>query len=741
MSINVNDKNLGHATAYAYYKAGGGTMTEAKFTEFMADFGTASQTAVEAAQAALASETAARTAATTATNKASEATTAATTATTKAQEAVANAEAAARDASQAMAAESTATAKATEATTAAETAVSAKDDAVAANTAAQSAKTAAQTAQTGAETAAASVEASAAQITKNATDINELKSGLSAVTGSVNGYTGLQCVLFDATKAHSSTIDKIKVSVKAGERYFSKIIIDNGESLTGQFLENGTITGYAYTNIEQSHIATVDDPYASFYIPKSESGDRGYFIVYTDEYTKLDLFDTALGKINNFRYTYFMMTTGGHSAGADKLVIPVKQGQTYYTYIRIESGENTPFNSGNFRENGTVTGYANTNIVESRIATVDVPEIGFYIPALTNPSNCLWCAYTVGDSSPNDINIMYTDRKRYVAQLENKPLFLVYADIHGSGTQLGKIKKFHEETIPNKVFDSILLGDMVQDKFGDDFTYITNSEFGSKTLKVIGNHDVWDNSGIGSLGTLSVVDVYNKFFKPNIASWGVTQPDNAESQGKCYYYKDYPKVYGGSAMAIRLITINEFYWDETQATWLGDTLNDALSKDLSVFVCMHQSVCTEAEAHGLDARNSFRTRVSGAELYPWDAGYRGSYAKAFITRRKLIDAFKANGGKFICYLAGHSHADLCCYFDETNGKQTQLTLNTAFPWGSTSNNRISPYASDCFTYFGVDVDLGYLYLVRVGVAEDRNLHATTVLTYDYINNTVIDVVI
>ena len=53
MSINVNDKNLGHATAYAYYKAGGGTMTEAEFTEFMADFGTASQTAVEAAQAAL----------------------------------------------------------------------------------------------------------------------------------------------------------------------------------------------------------------------------------------------------------------------------------------------------------------------------------------------------------------------------------------------------------------------------------------------------------------------------------------------------------------------------------------------------------------------------------------------------------------------------------------------------------------------------------------------------------------
>ena len=181
MSINVNDKNLGHATAYAYYKAGGGTMTEAEFTEFMADFGTASQTAVEAAQAALASKNAAQTAATTATNKATEATTAATTATTKAGEASTSASTAASAKDTAVSASQTATSKASEATTAAATATSAKTDAVAANTAAQSAKTAAQTAQTGAETAAASVSASAEQIATNAEDISQLKSEITAL--------------------------------------------------------------------------------------------------------------------------------------------------------------------------------------------------------------------------------------------------------------------------------------------------------------------------------------------------------------------------------------------------------------------------------------------------------------------------------------------------------------------------------------------------------------------------------
>lgn len=94
-------KDLGVVTAYGYYKAGGGTMTESEFTQFMVDFGTASQTATEAAQAAAesAQESAASSAdaqdsaeeasqsASTATEKATEATTAATTATTKASEA------------------------------------------------------------------------------------------------------------------------------------------------------------------------------------------------------------------------------------------------------------------------------------------------------------------------------------------------------------------------------------------------------------------------------------------------------------------------------------------------------------------------------------------------------------------------------------------------------------------------------------------------------------------------------
>ena len=127
-------KNLGHVTAYAYYKAGGGTMAEEEFTEYMADFGDAAERAVDAASEAAQSKADAQTAAATATDKADEAA-------ASASSASGSAASAAEDASTASTAANTATGAAT-------TATSAKNDAV-------SAKNAAQTAQAAAESAAA----------------------------------------------------------------------------------------------------------------------------------------------------------------------------------------------------------------------------------------------------------------------------------------------------------------------------------------------------------------------------------------------------------------------------------------------------------------------------------------------------------------------------------------------------------------------------------------------------------
>lgn len=147
-------KDLGVVTAYGYYKAGGGTMTEAEFTQFMVDFGTASKTAVDAASAALESERAAKQSEETATRKASEAGESASTASTKAGEAAQSAS----------------------------DADTAKTDAVAAKTAAETAQGKAEDAQAVAEAVAESIPSDYSQLSEDVSDLKENLSDMNTAT-------------------------------------------------------------------------------------------------------------------------------------------------------------------------------------------------------------------------------------------------------------------------------------------------------------------------------------------------------------------------------------------------------------------------------------------------------------------------------------------------------------------------------------------------------------------------------
>lgn len=183
MSIQVNDKNLGHVSAYAYAKSKGYTGTEEQFATLMASYATVAQSAQESAESAAQSKQDAQAAMQTAVDKALEATTAAQTATAKASEASASATSATTSAQ-------TASTKASEATTAAQTATTesasasrSASQALTSKTAAQSAQTAAESAQRGAEAAQAAaedvLESIPADYSTLSEDVDDLKSSLS----------------------------------------------------------------------------------------------------------------------------------------------------------------------------------------------------------------------------------------------------------------------------------------------------------------------------------------------------------------------------------------------------------------------------------------------------------------------------------------------------------------------------------------------------------------------------------
>ena len=160
MSILVDDKYLGHATAYAYAKSKGYTGTEEEFAELMASYATVAEAAEASAQAAAQSATAASgsasaasTSAGTATTKAEEASQSATNAQQYATNANQSATQASGSATTAQGAAQTATAKANEASASAAAALQQAQNAM---THASNAQTFANNAQTSATQAAAS---------------------------------------------------------------------------------------------------------------------------------------------------------------------------------------------------------------------------------------------------------------------------------------------------------------------------------------------------------------------------------------------------------------------------------------------------------------------------------------------------------------------------------------------------------------------------------------------------------
>ena len=172
MAITVNDKNLGHATAYGYAVGKGYLGTEDEFAELMASYATVAESASASAETAsekasqasqaLADAVSAKNDAVSAKNDAMSAKTSAESSASSASQSASSASASASTASTAS---TTATAKATEA---AASATSASGSA----TAAQTAKTAAETAQTAAELAQSAAEIAQGKAEDAAESIN-----------------------------------------------------------------------------------------------------------------------------------------------------------------------------------------------------------------------------------------------------------------------------------------------------------------------------------------------------------------------------------------------------------------------------------------------------------------------------------------------------------------------------------------------------------------------------------------
>ena len=301
------------------------------------------------------------------------------------------------------------------------------------------------------------------------------------------------------------------------------------------------------------------------------------------------------------------------------------------------------------------------------------------------------------------------------------PLVLsILTDLHGDANNLARFISYSNE-YSDYIDGKMSLGDMVTAKYSDDFNFWLNTSGSSSIMCAIGNHDVW-LTGLATSENADKVDVYAKYLKPNIASWSVTQPTNAETLGLNYWYKDY------STKGIRLIVLDCMYWDSTQKTWFEDALTGAITNSLQVIAVEHYDP-------------SKNLTDIGTNFLSLDYGYTnlvtGSGSAEMIT---CVDTFITNGGTFVCWLSGDAHYDAFgVYTAQSGNKQLCLTFeNAGCADGWNDSARISGQKSqDSFNIVAVDAYSKLVKIVRVGNNMDRNLRQKNIMTYNYNTHTLV----
>ena len=296
---------------------------------------------------------------------------------------------------------------------------------------------------------------------------------------------------------------------------------------------------------------------------------------------------------------------------------------------------------------------------------------------------------------------------------------LHFSDIHGDGVNLARIVAF-KESVPG--LEALFTGDMVNSDWNGGIAFWTGVTGAENIMTVIGNHDTLSG---GNWYAKNAADCYGRYISPFVANWGVTYQANL-----CYYYKDW------SAKNVRLIVLDYMHWDSTQASWLVSTLASAKSEGYHVVVAGH---CTPAASDNGVKDCPFDTLGANRTLWESEA-----YGKMDSAAAAAVQDFIDGGGKFVCWLTGHTHADM---FRHLSAYPTQLYVAVA---NAGTNENVSSNAAcqlarslgersqDLFNLVSINATRQTLTIVRVGADRDTiGRHIGTVV-YDYANKEILN---
>ena len=249
-----------------------------------------------------------------------------------------------------------------------------------------------------------------------------------------------------------------------------------------------------------------------------------------------------------------------------------------------------------------------------------------------------------------------TSKNNYLTR--NKPLTLFhFSDIHQEQRNLRDILNYASEN-SGLIDDVICTGDIVGARFQNGMSWFDGVSGSENILLAIGNHDVMNAStGYDDSQTATLEEIYTQFIAPYYANWGLTSAPT----GATYYYKDY------SSSKVRLIVLDcmldnvDASADALQYAWFVNALADAVTNGFYVVVANH---C-------FPSGSTFVTSN-------WtNADYQESQTYLDARYPEAVDTFIDNGGHFVCWIEGHSHADYYMNYTGTHGTQIAISVDAA----------------------------------------------------------------
>lgn len=304
-----------------------------------------------------------------------------------------------------------------------------------------------------------------------------------------------------------------------------------------------------------------------------------------------------------------------------------------------------------------------------------------------------------------------------------------YSDIHSDVIRTERIIAFAKKF--GKYIDDVLFtGDICGSRYSNYQERFDSLPGMERILMTIGNHDVYD-----STGTAPEDDYANKSYwatnaqkyaryMRNISQWGVIQPNNAAVDSLCYYYKDY------ADMKIRLVVLDAMAFDDAQLSWLQSVLNDSITNNLAVVIAVHF-----VPAKGLTDYNGFDCSFNSFKNDSGNTNYT-SYLRGLAD---AVDVFINNNGEFICYLAGHTHYDLCGTL-ASHPNQLYIAVASAKFISEDNNNhkqhvarKVGQSNEDQFNIVAFDTYNKQIKVARIGATYDRWLRHRGTMLIDYAN--------